>query len=49
LQYKNGDYYEGQWIDDVRHGFGRLQFKTGDLYEGEWANDQMNGRGIFKG
>lgn len=37
--------YEGEWQDDMRHGFGKIRYKKGDYYEGEWANDKKNGRG----
>lgn len=44
--YKNGDKYEGDWAQDVRHGLGTLWlFRDGKYvvrYNGEWRNDQPN-------
>lgn len=41
------DYYEGDFVDDKRVGFGLLMFKNGGFYEGEWLNDDYNGKGKF--
>lgn len=44
----NGDRYEGNWFNDVKHGSGRYFYlKTNKLYEGEWFNDTAK-CGIFK-
>ncbi len=46
MVYKNGDKYEGDWAQDVRHGLGTLWlFRDGKYvvrYNGEWRNDQPN-------
>ena len=34
MKYKNGDFYEGEWKNNVKHGKGVYRFKNGDLYEG---------------
>lgn len=39
--------YEGYWLDDKAHYYGRMIFNDGDYYEGEWAADLMNGKGVF--
>jgi hypothetical protein len=43
VTYKNGDKYEGDWREGVRHGNGTLWvFKGGKYhvrYSGEWVND----------
>ncbi len=28
--------YQGEWKDDLRHGFGDLIYKNGNLYSGQW-------------
>jgi hypothetical protein len=39
LDYANGDYYEGQWELDRRHGWGKFfSNSTGHTYEGYWKN-----------
>lgn len=47
MVYKNGDKYEGDWSNDLRHGLGTLWIykggKTGKYvvrYNGEWRDDQ---------
>ena len=55
--YKNGDKYEGDWSNDLRHGLGTLWIykggKTGKYvvrYNGEWRDDQPTvGAGCMKG
>ena len=39
--------YEGYWLDDKAHYYGRMVFNDGDYYEGEWAADVMDGKGLF--
>ena len=39
----NGCIYEGQWHEDMRHGYGRLIQEVGDVYEGEWQNNEFHG------
>ena len=34
---KNGDKYEGGWLNDKRHGQGKYTWADGDFYEGEWV------------
>ena len=37
LQLKNGDKYQGLFIDGKRHGFGIYYYAaSGNRYEGEW-------------
>lgn len=42
--YRNGDVYIGQWLNDVKHGYGRLTIKDRDeIIQGELINDQFEG------
>ena len=41
--YKNGDIYEGEWVNDKAEGKGKLIMVSGDMYEGQWKNDKANG------
>ena len=43
--YKNGDVYNGPWLDGMKHGKGELRAVRGDSYCGEWARDQPHGLG----
>jgi hypothetical protein len=35
-KYLNGDVYEGEWKNDLRHGKGKFMSKNGDIYEALW-------------
>lgn len=48
MQYKDGNKYDGKWIDDKRDGRGTLYFTNGDRYSGEWKDDKINGQGIIR-
>jgi hypothetical protein len=39
------DFYEGQYVDDLKEGYGRYIWWSGNYYEGEWKNDCMEGKG----
>ncbi len=44
--YKEGSYYDGEWLNNKMHGKGMLYYASGKLaYDGEWYNDQFNGFG----
>lgn len=40
--FRDGPYYEGQWLDGLRHGFGFMADSTG-LKAGEWRADAFRG------
>lgn len=40
-------YFDGQWLDNKKHGLGRYAFPAGGDYDGEWANDKQNGFGTY--
>ena len=47
-----GDRYEGEFVDDYKHGWGTYAWGArtlfaGDRYEGEFSNDKRNGYGIY--
>ena len=43
---KNGDIYEGEWLDDYRDGKGKLTSKDG-IYEGEFKKNLRHGKGKY--
>lgn len=53
--YKNGDRYDGMWMDNLPHGEGRMIFKNGDVYEGKnfyyrlgmWFEGKRSGYGVL--
>ena len=42
------DYYEGQWVNNIKEGKCFMLFKNGDKYNGEWSNNLRNGQGELK-
>jgi len=38
---KEYDFYEGEFLGGMMHGFGRLISSNGDLYIGEFENGQF--------
>lgn len=43
--FPNGDRYEGEWLNSLRHGSGKCTFISGMYYEGQWQNDMFHGQG----
>tara|TARA_R100000152_G_C6778431_1_gene209102 strand:+ start:1814 stop:3124 length:1311 start_codon:yes stop_codon:yes gene_type:complete len=43
----NGIYYQGEWLNGLRHGWGIYIKPDGYRYEGEFKNDKKHGKGIF--
>jgi len=37
--YESGFFYEGEIVDELRQGLGRLISYEGDCYEGKWDKD----------
>jgi hypothetical protein len=44
-RWKNGDRYEGSFVEDKRQGLGEYYWSDGGFYKGEWKSDRMNGYG----
>ena len=43
LYYNNGDYYEGEFQNGKKEGFGIIIYKNGTQYEGIFKNNKHNG------
>jgi len=44
MNYKNGDHYDGEWKEDLKHGRGIYFDKEINLYfEGKWKKGEKNG------
>jgi hypothetical protein len=41
----NGDVYEGDLVNGLRHGKGTMRYAKGGSYEGDWKKNQKHGRG----
>lgn len=46
MKYSDGCLYDGDWVDGVREGQGRMEYANG-VYEGQWKNDRKNGVGTY--
>lgn len=50
--YHTGAVYEGNFVDDIREGQGKLTFMANSAveegYEGTWVNDEWHGYGIYR-
>ena len=49
--YAEGDYYEGDFHNDLRDGQGTHHWRhgewSGDKYEGAWRENKMHGFGVY--
>ena len=44
----NGDVYEGDWLDFLKHGYGTDTFGNGDSYTGQYRYGKPWGRGVYR-
>ncbi len=47
VAYKNGDIYEGDWLNGERVGQGTITYANGVRYVGSWKNDKRDGEGTM--
>lgn len=47
IEYPDNEKYEGQILNDKRHGKGCYYFKDESIYDGEWVDDMMHGTGKY--
>ena len=47
MVFKNGDVYEGAWLDDKRHGKGVYHFANGDVFECHFVSGVKHGEGSY--
>lgn len=47
-QWKNGDRYEGAWVNCLKHGKGSDLFANQDVYTGTYAFGKPDGSGVYK-
>ncbi|XP_065589029.1 radial spoke head 10 homolog B [Cyrtonyx montezumae] len=41
-------WYSGDWVDNVREGWGIRRYKSGNIYEGHWEKNVCHGRGRMR-
>ena len=47
VHFKNGATYTGQWLGNMKHGYGVQVWKDGAKYEGHWRFNKACGHGKF--
>ena len=40
-------FYEGEWKDGKKHGYGLYKYYDGTIYEGEWKDGKKHGEGTY--
>eukprot|EP01084_Bolivina_argentea_P283306 485148_1 len=45
ITFGDGNVYEGEWKNNMKHGQGKCVYKNGDVYVGSWKNDKKDGNG----
>lgn len=45
--YKDGQSYEGQWLNGKKHGKGTFVYKDKSSYRGDWVQGIRQGKGIY--
>ena len=43
----DADGYDGAWLDNKKHGYGRQQYPAGSLYEGMFRKGLRHGEGKY--
>merc|ERR1712185_162886 len=47
LQYKSGNTYTGEWVNDMKCGNGLMEWKDrGETYDGDWLDGKPHGFGV---
>lgn len=46
--YKNGCWYQGDWLSDQFHGQGTMVWSDGTKYTGDWQNGMRHGNGKYE-
>ena len=41
-------YYDGDWVNGIKHGWGTRQYPSGNIYHGMWFNNVRHGEGTMK-
>lgn len=39
FKWMDGRFYEGEFLNDKKHGNGKMTWLGGKIYEGPWVND----------
>jgi hypothetical protein len=45
---KGTSFYDGDWIDNKKFGWGIRNYPSGNVYVGMWVNDKRHGVGTMR-
>lgn len=48
LLFDNGFEYEGQFVQNYRHGNGKIYVDKIEIYEGNWSLNELSGQGYIR-
>ena len=40
-------YYDGEWVSNIRQGYGVRRYPSGNIYEGMWYKNRRHGLGTM--
>ena len=46
-QYRSNN-YEGEYVEDKKHGYGVFEWESGNVYSGFYNNDERHGYGVMR-
>ena len=41
-------FYDGEWVNNIRHGLGVRQYPSQNIYQGMWFNNVRHGEGTMR-
>ena len=47
FHFAGGDFFEGNYENNLKNGYGKMTWSDGDVYEGNWKNGTQNGYGKY--
>ena len=45
---EGNSYYDGEWVENRKEGWGLRQYSSGNMYEGQWKNNMRHGEGQMR-
>ena len=45
FHFAGGEFFEGNYENNLRNGYGKMTWPSGGVYEGNWKNDHLHGYG----
>lgn len=44
---QGGGFYDGEYSDDMKHGFGTMEYPDGSQYVGNFSENMKHGNGTY--